>query len=370
MEDTLHAFIEAQGKTNQKFEIMINQVVEDNKEMKSHMSKLTNFLTVGERGKFPAQPQSNPKGQHMAQTSGSEGNNFKEVNAITTRSGKVIGPIIKSRESGEKEKNSRNSEESAPSEEVVEIPTRVPFPQALKSTSKSASHHSEILEHLKQVKINLPFLHVISQVPAYAKVLKDLCTVKRKHHVKKTAFLTEHVSAVIEQRTPPKYKDPGCPTISCIIGNHDIGQALLDLGASVNLMPYEIYSQLGLGEMKPTSVVLQLADRSTIKPRGVIEDVLVQIDKIYYPIDFLVVDVKTNVSVASKIPIILGRPFLATANALINCRNGLMKLFFGNMTLEVNIFHITRQPEEDDECQQTHMIDTLTLWQLIICSLD
>ena len=107
---------------------------------------------------------------------------------------------------------------------------------------------------------------MIKQVPTYAKVLKDLCTVKRRHHVKKTAFLTEQVSALIEQQIPPKYKDPSCPTIAYSIGNHEFGQALLDLGASVNLMPYSIYLQLGLGEIKPTTMVLQLADRSVKIP--------------------------------------------------------------------------------------------------------
>jgi len=235
----------------------------------------------------------------------------------------------------------------------------VPFPQALRPAGKVPENQSEILEHLTQLKINLPLLHVIKQVPAYAKVIKDLCTIKRKHHVKKTAFLTEQVSAVIEQKTPPKYKDPGCPTISCQIGTHEFGQALLDLGSSVNLMPYSVYSQLGLGELKPTSVVLQLADRTIKRPRGIVEDVLLQIDKFYYPVDFLVLDTQTVVNMESSIPIILGRPFLATANALINCRNGLMKISFGNMTLEVNIFHIQKQPHDDDECHQTIMINTL-----------
>ena len=209
------------------------------------------------------------------------------------------------------------------------------------------------------MKVNLPLLDVIKQVPAYAKVLKDLCTVKRRHHVKKTVFLTEQVSAVIEQKTPPKYKDPGCPTISGYIGTQLFGQALLDLGASVNLMPYSIYLRLGLGDIKPTSVVLQLADRSVKKPRGIIEDVLVQIDKFYYPVDFLILDTHSVVDVESKIPIILGRPFLATANALINCRNGLMKMTFGNMTMEVNIFNIAKQPHDEDESAHTYMIDTL-----------
>ena len=180
--------------------------------------------------------------------------------------------------------------------------------------------------------------------------------------------MIEQVSAVIEQKTPPKYKDPGCPTISCQIGTHEFSQALLDLGASVNLMPYSIYSQLGLGEIKPTSVVLQLADRSIKKPWGIVEDVLVQVDKFYYPVDFLILDTQSVVSMESKIPIILGRPFLATANALINCRNGLMKISFGNMTLEVNVFHISKQPRDDDECHQTFLIDTLVSEEVQLCS--
>lgn len=124
-------------------------------------------------------------------------------------------------------------------------------------------------------------------------------------------------------------------------------------------MPYSIYLSLGLGEIKPTSVSLQLANRSTIQPRGVVEDVLVQIDKFCYPIDFLVLDLKEDVNVNPKIPIIIGRPFHATANALINCRNGLIKLSFGNMTVDINIFHIMKQPEEDEECHQLYTIDAL-----------
>ncbi|XP_022891814.1 uncharacterized protein LOC111406658 [Olea europaea var. sylvestris] len=152
LEDTLHAFIEGQGKTNKKFETMIAQVVEENKEIKNHMSKLTNALSVGKRGKFPAQAQQNPKGQHMAQTSRSKETNFKEVNAITTRSGKVVKPTPPPREN-RKEPSEPN--ESSPSEEVVENLARIPFPQALKSILKSTGQHNEILEHLRQVKIKL-----------------------------------------------------------------------------------------------------------------------------------------------------------------------------------------------------------------------
>ena len=115
-------------------------------------------------------------------------------------------------------------------------------------------------------------------MPLYAKVIKDLCTIKRKHHVKKTTFLIEQVSAIIQHKVPPKYKDSGCPTISYTIGDYNIECALQDLGASVNLLPFSVYLQLALGELKSTSVTLQLVDRSVRKPRGVVEDVLVKIE--------------------------------------------------------------------------------------------
>ena len=111
----------------------------------------------------------------------------------------------------------------------------------------------------------------------------------------------------------------------------------------MNLMPYSLYQQLGLGELKPTNITLSLADRSVKIPKGIVEDVLVKIDKFYYPVDFVVLDTEPIASEPNHVPIILGRPFLATANAIINCRNGIMQLTFGNMTLELNIFHLNNK---------------------------
>ena len=194
------------------------------------------------------------------------------------------------------------------------------------------------------MKVNIPLLDIIKQVPAYAKFLKDLCTIKKGLGIEKKAFLTEHVSAIIQSKYPVKYKDPGSPTISVIIGGNCINKSLIDLGASVNLMPYSVYKQLGLGELKPTNITLSLADRSVKIPKGILEDVLVKIDKFYYPVDFVVLDTEPITSEPNHVPIILGRPFLATANAIINCRNGFMQLTFGNMTLELNIFHMNTKP--------------------------
>jgi len=153
-----------------------------------------------------------------------------------------------------------------------------------------------------------------------------------------------------------KYKDPGCPTISCFIGEHKIERDLLDLGASVNLLPYSVFQSLNLGELKPTFVTHLLADRSVKIPRGIVEDVLVQVDKFIYPVDFIVLDTQP-IKACNSFPVILGRPFLATSNALINCRNGLMKLSFENMTLEMNIFNICKQPGDDNDLQEVNLIE-------------
>jgi hypothetical protein len=200
-------------------------------------------------------------------------------------------------------------------------------------------------------------LDAIQQIPSYAKFLKDLITVKRKTNVPKKAFLTEQVSSILQCKLPIKYKDPGCPTITCMIGVSQIERALLDLGASVNLLPCSIYVQLGLGELKPTSMTLQLADRSVKVPRGIVEDVLIKVDKFYFPVDFIVLDTEPVHKLGSQTPVILGRPFLATANALINCRTEVMKISFGNMIVELNIFHIRKQPLEYDEVQQVCLIE-------------
>ena len=88
-------------------------------------------------------------------------------------------------------------------------------------------------------------------------------------------FLVEQVSSILSTNSALKYKDLGCPTISCTIGDHKIGHALLDLGASINLFPYSVYQQLNLGELKLVSTTLSLVDRSIKITRGIIEDVLV-----------------------------------------------------------------------------------------------
>ena len=235
--------------------------------------------------------------------------------------------------------------------------TPPPFPQALKG-KKKAINQAKILEVLRQVKVNIPLLDMIKQVPTYAKFLKDLCTVKRGLNIDKKAFLTEQVNAIIQCKTLMKYKDSGCPTISVNIGGTCVEKTLLDLGVSVNLLPYSVYKQLGLGELKPTTITLSLTDRSIKIPKGTVEDVLIQVDKFYYPVDFVALDTEPVVGGPNYVPIILGRPSLATSNEIINCQNGVMQLTFGNMTLDLNIFHLSKKhmpPMEEDQEQVCHI---------------
>ncbi|KAL5537987.1 hypothetical protein UlMin_045695 [Ulmus minor] len=213
-------------------------------------------------------------------------------------------PIPNPKESHKSQpENSKSNDSTKNDNQPLPYVPKAPFPQRLVPKEKGTKY-SDILEVFKQVHINIPFLDAIKQVPAYSKFLKDLCTVKRKTNVPKKAFLTE--------------------------------------------------------QLKPTSMTLQLADRSVKIPRGVIEDVLIKVDKFYFPVDFIVLDTQPVENLKAQIPVILGRPFLATSNAIINCRNGVLKLSFGNMTVELNVFNVAHKGVEIDDLCDVNMIETAT----------
>ena len=172
--------------------------------------------------------------------------------------------------------------------------------------------------------------------------------------------MTEQSTSLIRNNFPPKYKDPGSPTISIVVGNSKLERALVDLGVSVNLLPYSVYVELGLGELEPTNITLQLADRSVKIPRGMVKDVLVQVDRFYLTVDFVVLYTQLVVSQGSQFPMILGRrPFLATTNATIHCRGGLMTLSFGNMTVNLNIFDVIKEVRDDVDICEVNVIESV-----------
>ncbi|XP_010247923.1 PREDICTED: uncharacterized protein LOC104590865 [Nelumbo nucifera] len=151
-----------------------------------------------------------------------------------------------------------------------------PFPNALVGTRKD-EQFKEFYKTFRRCEANTPLFNALKQVPHYAKFLKELCTHMRKHKLKgcEKVRVGKNVSAVIK-KLPTKCKDPNMFTIAYMIGNTRIKKAMLDLGASINVMPYSIYASLKLGHLNKTSVVIQLADRSNAYPKGIVEDVLVK----------------------------------------------------------------------------------------------
>jgi len=188
-----------------------------------------------------------------------------------------------------------------------------------------------------------------------------MCTKKRKTNVPKKVFLATNISELLSNQIPVKYKDPGCPTISCTVDQAKISRALLNLGANINLLPFSVYQQLGLGELNPTQVTIQLADRSIKVPKGEINDVHIRKREFIYPVDFIVLETQSVSNPRSQTPVILGRPFLATANAIINCKNGSMRLIFGDMTKEVNFFNLGKHPYDiNDQPFEVNFIENMT----------
>ena len=223
----------------------------------------------------------------------------------------------------------RDSSKTVKKPPVKAYKPQIPYPGRLKMEKEDVSHH-KFLSMLRQLHINIPFVEALSTMPKYAKFLKDMLTNKTKLEEFSHVVMNERCSSVIEPKIPQKVQDPGNFTVPCVIGGISIGNSLADLGASINLMPYTVFKKLGLGELQPTRMSLLLADRTVKYPRGLVENMLVRVDKFIFPVDFVILDMDEE----DQVPIILGRPFLATAHAMID-------VYGGKLTLEVNDERVT-----------------------------
>ena len=204
---------------------------------------------------------------------------------------------------------------------MIEPTIPIPYPQRLKK-SKLDKQFTKFLEVFKKLHINILFADALEQMPNYVKFMKEILSNKRRLLDFEIVNLTEECSAILQRKLPQKLKDPDSFTISCTNGNSIFEKALCDLGVSINLMPLLMFRRLGLSEARPTTVTLQLADRSLKHPKGVIEDVLIKVDKFIFPTYFIVLDMEED----EEIPIILGIPFLATSRALIDVKKGELTL--------------------------------------------
>ena len=289
--------------------------------------------------------------------------NLKDCMAIQLRSGKDLNhnketDAEKEETEAEKEKTEEKAEKNSQLEQlkgsndqkrkkgVPAYTPAIPFPQRLQK-SRREEQFSKFLDIFKKIEINIPFAQVISQMPLYAKFLKEILSKKRKIAEEGIVNLTATCSAIIQKKLPAKMKDPGSFTIPCSMGKYELKKALCDSGASINPMPLSMVQRLSLGELTPTAITLQMADRSMAQPEGILEDVLVKVGKFVFPVDFVVMKMEED----TQVPLLLGRPFLATGAALIDVQKGELTLRVGNEAVQFNINRSLEHPNlGSDSC--------------------
>ncbi|KAM1695946.1 hypothetical protein ACFXTN_027529 [Malus domestica] len=302
-------------------------------------------------GQLPSSTIPNPKG------------GFESAKAILLRSGKEIGAGSTPSQTGPKSDVNVQIEEeesSMPTAKVVPHLCRkllVPQICPIHPTRKEEAE-KDILETFRKVQVNIPLLDAIKQVPRYAKFLKELCTTRKRMSTKEVVKVGENVSAILQRKLPPKCKDPGSFTIPCVIGNTRFESAMLDLGASINVMPYSIYASMNLGALKNDGVIIQLADRSNAYPKGVLEDVLVQVNHLVFPADFYVLEMDES-DHAPSLPILLGRPFMKTARTKIDVYSGTLSMEFDGEVVNFNLSDSIKYPCEDHSCFSIDIVDSL-----------
>ncbi|XP_058767354.1 uncharacterized protein LOC131641046 [Vicia villosa] len=201
------------------------------------------------------------------------------------------------------------------SEQKPEI--KLPFPTRNKKKGQHEKNFQKFLEMFKKLELNIPFLEGM-------KIL-----------VKK--------------------KDRGSVTIPCTIGDRSFKKALIDLGASVSLMPLSIYKRLGIGKVQDTRMTLQFADHFVKRPYGIVEDVLVKIDKFVFPVDFVILEMPED----EEIPIILGRPFLETGRCLIDIEEGTMTLKVYDEELKIDVRNTMKYKDDVATSQHIEVIDQI-----------
>ncbi|XP_009803947.1 uncharacterized protein [Nicotiana sylvestris] len=207
----------------------------------------------------------------------------------------------------------------------------------------------------RDIQVNIPLIDTLKEMPGYAKMMKDLMSRKFDFQELATITLTQTCSAIVTRPIAEKLSDLGSFTISCTIGNYAFAKALCDLGASINLMPLAIYKRLGIGRARPTSMLLQLADRTVKRPSGILDDVLVQVGKFVFPADFVILHCRVD----EEIPIILGRRFLATRSALIDYEIGELKMRLNDEEITFNVQKSMQRPSEFANCSLIDAVDVI-----------
>ncbi|XP_062104070.1 uncharacterized protein LOC133815230 [Humulus lupulus] len=334
-------------------------------------------------GQLANELRTRPQGTLPSDTENPRRDGKEHCKAITLRSGKNMGLTEDNTKSNNEltsiqsnvEKEDRvvsskmsNADPEAiaaaiPQQNATKIPMSKPpppFPQRFQKQQQDGKFQ-RFFDVLKQLHINILLVEALEQIPNYVKFLKDILTKKRRIGEFETVALTEGCSVILKNKIPPKLKDLDNFTIPCSIGVRDVGRALCDFAASINLMPMSIFKKLETGEARPTIVTLQLMDQYMAHSEGKIEDVLVQVDKFIFLADSIILDYEADIDV----PIVLGRPYLATGRTLIDVQKGKLTMRVNDQQVTFNVFNSMKFSDELEECSSLSVIDTIVAKKLL-----
>jgi len=314
--------------------------------------------------KLPSQSEANPKSNGQCGA-------ISIVDAIMTRGGKVITPLLPNPPKQtyvpplmrivEPEEETINKERAAENSEIDWLihkdtavkpiyPPKLPFLERLEKSIED-KQYAKFLEKMKEVQVTIPILDAVLHVPMYARFFKELLTKKRVPEEPEVVTLTKVCSTVLQNSLLEKLDDPGSFCIPCCIGTRKF-TALCDLGSSVSVLPLSMCKKMPLGELKSTSMTLQLVDRTYRKPAGILIDVPIVVEKFAYPVDFVVLEMEDSTEA-----VILGRPFLATAGAIINVKQGTISLSFGDDEIIFDIKDPTYLSHGSYRCFAVDVVD-------------
>ncbi|GJR33870.1 reverse transcriptase domain-containing protein [Tanacetum coccineum] len=349
----------------------INNLATSNQRLESMLGNFIkmNTASTSGTGSLPSNTVANPKG---------------ELKAITTRSGLALdGPSVPipppfiNPEEDEREEEILTDQDN--SEFTIKVPPpsvqqakppkqrnfvihqrdprhpNIPYPSRMnqeKQKEKDEVQIHKFWQMFKQLHINITLADALILIPKYQKMLKSLLSNKEKLIELANTPVSENCSAVILKKLPEKLGDPGKFLIPC--GFNELKcKALADLGASINLMPLSVWKELGLPELISTQMTLELANRDICTPKGIARDVFVPVGKFTFPADFVIVDYESD----PRVPLILGRPFLRTARALIDVHGEEMILRDGNERLILNMRNDTSSYSNEPHQESINMID-------------
>nr|GEV51282.1 reverse transcriptase domain-containing protein [Tanacetum cinerariifolium] len=295
-----------------------------NSNLKTKFDRLADKQSSQSSGSLPRNSQPNPRDSNSKAYQPSQARN-EHVNVIFTRSGKSYNPPDNP--------NDQQNNSETPINFDIDDEDDEPTPQPKTQPTKP-----------------------VKETFRNGKFLKKL--ISNKHKIEKVlaAFLSDESLAMIQNKVPPKLEDPGSFLIPCNFNKTFSCNSLADLGASINLMPYSLYAKLSLEALKPTKMSVRLTDRLFQYPVGIAENMLVEVGKFTFPADFVILEMEED----SKVLLILGRPFLHTADAVIRVKQKQLNLGVETERMIFNIdFVMKHSYSNDDTCFSIDVVDEI-----------